>query len=96
MAAKATLRKLIKKRLLELDPNYTQDMSVKCLNRLRNSVFYRESSALCCYLSMPIEIQTDSFISAAFNDGKRVFVPKVVGKRNSDMEIHEGMCETIS
>ena len=90
MAAKAPLRRLMKEKLKDLDPRQIQDGSLRCMQRVQNLKCYTDSRALCCYLSMPMEVQTYGMLTQAFNDGKRVFVPKVTGPERGDMEIHEG------
>ena len=50
---------------------------------------YKESHVICCFLSMPAEIQTYRFLNQALTAGKTVFIPKVTGPRPQDMAILE-------
>ncbi len=56
-----------------------------CLNKLMSHSVFSNAKNLCCYLSMPSEIQTYEFIAAAIESGKVVCIPKVIGPRPQDM-----------
>jgi len=72
---------------------YTQERvaseSAQCCVRVLTSAQYQSSSAISVYLSMPQEVQTDRIISAAIADGKRVFIPKILGPKPKDMVMVE-------
>lgn len=56
-----------------------------CFERLMETSFYKESRVICCFLSMPVEIQTYGFLNKALSSGKSIFIPKVTGPRPQDM-----------
>ena len=50
---------------------------------------FTNCSALSIYLSMPKEIITKKLLDKAFQLGKRVFIPKIIGKNPRDMVMIE-------
>ena len=51
---------------------------------------YISSSSICLYLSMPAgEVQSYILLQNAFDNKKRVFIPKVMGKSSADLKIFE-------
>ena len=77
----------MKAALKALSPEHVSVASTECCRRLQQTEQYRQSKAVCCYLSMASEIQTYSLIQEAFEDGKQVYIPKVVGPNSGDMVV---------
>lgn len=89
-ARKALIRKHIKDVLQVLPDEDIIEKSSAILHRLCGMTEYRESKCICLYLSMPAgEVQSYRILQDAFGNGKRVFVPKVIGKNSQDLKILE-------
>lgn len=56
---------------------------------LKESQPWRSARSVALYASMPRELNLSSLISAAFEDGKRVFLPRVISKARSEMRMLE-------
>lgn len=52
--------------------------------RLFDTEFYRTVSSVYCYISVRDEVDTWKIIEASLQSGKRVALPKVIGKRKMD------------
>lgn len=81
---KDIIRKIIRDKE-PLTPSVVTDRSEIIAQKLLNHRTFELSKVLCVYLSMQNEVQTMSIIDAAFSMGKRVIIPKVVGKSPSGM-----------
>jgi 5-formyltetrahydrofolate cyclo-ligase len=89
-ARKALIRKHIKDVLQVLPEEDIVGKSSAILNRLCGMQEYRDSKCVCLYLSMPAgEVQSYRILQDAFDNGKRVFIPKVAGKNSQDLKIFE-------
>lgn len=86
---KNDVRKLLKSRLGNLPVNYRKSCSDEIFRRVEQMPAYERCRAVFCYLSMPQEVQTMNFIEKCFDNGKRVFVPKVTGRKSNDMQVLE-------
>ena len=87
---KALLRKEINSKLSSLSSPYVEERSTLLLDRLIQLKQFRESHITSAYLSMPQgEVNTYEIIKEAFQQQKRVFVPKIVGKKPQDMFMFE-------
>lgn len=86
---KAALRSDIKAKLKLLPPEYIHDQSSRVCSKLFNHKSFIQSKAICVYLSMTSEVQTYDIVRKCFEDGKRLFIPKVTGKRSEDMFVLE-------
>ena len=89
-ARKALIRKHIKEVLQVLPDDDIVQKSSAVLQRLCGMKEYRDSKSICLYLSMPAgEVQSYRILQDAFDNGKRVFIPKVTGKNSPDLKIFE-------
>lgn len=88
---KKEVRKLLKSRLRNLPVPYCRTASQEIFQKVEGMQAYQRSTTIFCFLSMPQEVQTMNFIDRCFHDGKRIFVPKIVGSKSSDMQVLELM-----
>jgi 5-formyltetrahydrofolate cyclo-ligase len=88
-AKKAVVRTRIKETLKTLSAAHIEECSTTVANTLQSMPEWSSSKVMCLYLSMTQEIQTYRCIQKAFDDGKRVFIPKVTGKLSEDMVMFE-------
>lgn len=58
-------------------------------NRLLQTKAYRECGFLLVYLSFRSEVDTRDMIAKALSDGKKVYLPRIVGKDMEFYEIHD-------
>jgi 5-formyltetrahydrofolate cyclo-ligase len=86
---KASIRSHIKEALKVLSIDDIGSRSSVVLESLKTTEAWKSSNVVCLYLSMPVEIQTYSCIDSALKTGKRVFIPKVTGKRSQDLKMFE-------
>jgi len=90
VATKSATRSGVKNRLKELDEVDLESKSAAIVTRLLSLQSFIDARVVCCYLSMPSgEVRTNAIIEACFASGKRLFVPKVVGKSAADMKTTE-------
>ncbi|KAK6533874.1 hypothetical protein TWF281_005222 [Arthrobotrys megalospora] len=74
--AKQELRAAVAKRLATLDVESVREQSRAVVNLLTNLPEYQQAQRVSIYLSMPMgEIDTDSIVRDAFEQGKQVFIP---------------------
>ncbi|GAA5981066.1 hypothetical protein JCM10908_003971 [Rhodotorula pacifica] len=86
--AKKQLRKRITARLRAIPPDSVQQQSQLVLDRLFSSPYYRSARSISCYLSLPhSEIQTDSLIRHALQEGKRIYVPFCPVENKTEMRM---------
>jgi 5-formyltetrahydrofolate cyclo-ligase len=89
-AVKTALRAEVKARMGLLTGDVVSTRSEALSQSLLSSGLFAESTAVCCFLSMPNgEVQTGSIIKACFDAKKRLFVPKVTGKTAKDLIMFE-------
>lgn len=90
ISAKASIRKHLRTVLNQLSLSQVESQSKQVAERLGGfSAFTTNSDAVCIYLSMPGEVQTYPIVKSLLENGKRVFIPKVTGKRSEDMVMFE-------
>ncbi len=77
---KKEIRALIRARKAALTAEYVQAYSARVTERFTAQPFYREARTLYAYLSFNQELRTDGLIRRAWADGKRVAVPRTLGK----------------
>ena len=77
---KKLLRQELRKRQAELSPSYIREAGDRIQKAVLASALYREADSLFLYISMPSEPPTGILLRWALADGKRVYVPKCVGK----------------
>jgi len=78
MRSKAEARARALHRREALGPEYRQEASRGISERLRQEGVWREASVVFLYCGYKDEVQTAELMEAAFREGKRVFLPKVV------------------
>lgn len=87
---KAVIREQIKIALKVLSDKDLEEKSTAIFERLREMKQYSDSSSICLYLSMPAgEVRSYTLLQDAFDNRKRVFIPKVTGKNSPDLKIFE-------
>lgn len=74
---KAPLRKKLRGVLGSLSKEEIHDRSIVAIQRLLDLREYARSEILMTFLSMPKEIDTTSLVLQAWQDGKRVLVPRI-------------------
>ncbi|WP_346900113.1 5-formyltetrahydrofolate cyclo-ligase [Clostridium sp. UBA7503] len=84
---KRQLRNKIMKRIAELSKDYTLEADKKIYEKVINLKEYKEAKIIFCFVSTEDEINTRNIIENALESGKRVGVPKCIGK--GIMEVHE-------
>ncbi|KAG8750026.1 5,10-methenyltetrahydrofolate synthetase [Serendipita sp. 396] len=78
-AAKSALRKSMKQTLTAVSGELITSQSQAVLTRLSQLPQYQSSKSISCYVSMSTgEVQTDSIIQQALDDGKIVYVPRIM------------------
>lgn len=77
---KKALRRAIGDKKRALSESEIESRSVFLADRLFETEAYRRSGSLYAYLSFNQEVRTAPIIERAWADGKRVAVPKVVGR----------------
>merc|ERR1711924_4561 len=79
-AAKTTLRKQVRSRLRSLEDAELASQSQAVCERLAGHPWYQSCKTIGIFLSMPRgELRTDPLLRHAFEQGKRVFCPRVMG-----------------
>ena len=87
---KATIRSQISDVLKPLSKDDIERNSAAIFARLHKMTEFQSCGSMCVYLSMPAgEVQTYELIQHAFDAKKRVFIPKVTGKKPEDLKIYE-------
>ena len=89
---KKDLRKVLSKRLSNLPIPHRRKASQEVFQQVEQMPAYEMCTAIFCYLAMPQEVQTLSFIDRCLMEGKRIFVPKVTGGNATDMQVLEVLC----
>ena len=77
---KKEIRALMRSKKAALDKQFVEDYSARVTERFTAQPFYREAKVLYAYLTFNQELRTDGLIRRAWADGKRVAVPRVLGK----------------
>lgn len=89
MLLKRELRRRIRSSLLSMPQDSIDRESVSLVQKFVTSVTYKNASSIALYASMPHELNTSSLLHRAFEDSKRVFLPRVISKENHDMVMLE-------
>ena len=77
---KKEIRAMIKAKKAALTPEVVEDDSLRVTERFCASPEYAAAQAIYAYLTFNEELRTDFLIRRAWADGKRVAVPRVLGK----------------
>lgn len=78
LAKKREVRRLLRQRLAPLSPEQRHAHSLAIAQRLGELPEWRNARTLLLYLALPDEVETAALFEAAFADGKRVAVPKII------------------
>lgn len=90
---KRELRKRVRGALRRLPASALAAQGAALGARLRASPAYASAHSVALYASMPGELDTARLLAAAFRDGKRVFLPRVVSKPAREMVMLEARSE---
>ncbi|MEW8994152.1 5-formyltetrahydrofolate cyclo-ligase [Clostridium sp.] len=77
---KKKLRNEVMKRIAELSKEYTLEADKKIYKKVINLKEYKEANTIFCFVSTEDEINTRNIIESALESGKRVGVPRCIGK----------------
>lgn len=77
---KKTAREFVRKRKKQMTTEEIEAKSKKILERLLKESCFLQAETLYCYVSYNQEVMTKPLISQALAMGKKVAVPKVIGK----------------
>jgi 5-formyltetrahydrofolate cyclo-ligase len=86
---KTLLRSELKTVLQNLDVESVRSQSETVCRKLFELPAVQRSSVICVYLSMSGEVDTSPILRKCFEDGKTVYIPKIVGKQAEDMRMFE-------
>lgn len=90
ISKKAAIRAQIKDSLDVLSNQELEARSSAIFSKVTSMDEFISSSSICLYLSMPAgEVQSYILLQNAFDNKKRVFIPKVMGKSSADLKIFE-------
>lgn len=76
---KQTLRRRIAEQKRNLSPSWIERSSLALAEQLFAHPFYQNAPAIYAYLSYNQEVRTEPILRRAWEDGKRVAVPKIYG-----------------
>lgn len=76
---KQELRKEILARRRTMDAQEVREKSEIICGKVRETALYQSAASLCVYMPIRNEVEADLLIGPALADGKRVYIPKVVG-----------------
>jgi 5-formyltetrahydrofolate cyclo-ligase len=79
---KRALRREVRARLRAMSLEARTHASAEIRERLLKSPQFREARTLHCYMSLPLEVDTAPLLRAAFEGGKRVYVPFQIPERD--------------
>ena len=89
---KVELRKYYLEKRKKLTTDFVNEKSLLIQEKFLNSVEYKNSENICCYIAFRNEVKTDVIIRKALQDGKKVYVPKIFA--NNIMEFFQIDSET--
>lgn len=79
MPGKKEIRAEVKKRRREADEETLHEKSLQILERFRQLSAYKDASLLLAYVDAKREVETRLLMRCAWDDGKKVAVPRVDG-----------------
>lgn len=88
-AAKQALRKDLRAKLASMDDDAIMRASEAVAHQLFALPEYTKSKGVACFLSMPKEFNTRPIVERLFQDGKRVFFPRVESVKEHKMSMLE-------
>jgi 5-formyltetrahydrofolate cyclo-ligase len=77
---KQELRKALRKQLADIPPGVFQEEGRRAAEFMASYQPWRDAETVLLFLSAPGEIETAPLLDLAFQQGKRVFLPKVEGE----------------
>ena len=86
---KASIRKIVLKKMKGLEPEIKRVADQALLQRLRSLPAYQEAGVMATYLSFPHEVDTSFLIDAAQADGKQVVIPKTYPKGRMEFVVYD-------
>ena len=86
---KTAVRNAVKVSLSHLSAESIVKQSADIASTLFTFNKFTGCKAVCIYLSMPNEVSTYPIVEHCLREKKRVFIPKVTGKRPADMVLYE-------
>ena len=86
---KTQLRQRVRARLQRQREETRRRKSEAVWRKLQRLTVFRRAKTVCCYVSLPDEVQTGPLIMQMLEAGKRVVVPKVQGRRLALSEIKD-------
>jgi 5-formyltetrahydrofolate cyclo-ligase len=75
MDKRQNIRNQIRAARRQLEPALVKTVSAAVQREILNLEEWRNAENVCCYLAMPVEIQTDLIIKECRAEGKQLFVP---------------------
>ena len=91
---KEQLRRQLKNRLLEMEPEKRAEKSRKACKNLIATPQFRKASVVMMYLALPNEVDTADAFLAAWQEGKTVAVPKVSWQQRHMIPVKINTLET--
>ena len=85
---KNQVRALTGDRLKALTSSFISEKSTVVRQLLTEQEEFNKLSVVCIYLSMPQEVQTFSIIKYLLEKQKTVYIPKIIGKKHTDMVMY--------
>ncbi len=75
MDKRQSIRNQIRVARRNLEPVFVKTVSAAVQREVCNLDEWHSSENVCCYLAMPVEVQTDAIIKKSRAEGKQLFVP---------------------
>lgn len=75
VALKAEIRNRMRRQRASLDPLWIRQVSRQIADRVVALPEFKRAEVICCYLSLPGEVDTRAILEAAWRAGKQVAVP---------------------
>ena len=89
VGSKRRLRRVLFRRLQQQHEEARRRKSAAIRRKLARSAVFRRSRTVCCYVSLPDEVETWRLIELMLEHGKRVVVPRVSGTRLQLAEVRD-------
>ena len=80
---KKTVRKNAQAILASLDEKQRNKAAAAACSNLKSTLFWREARSILAYLAFGSELNADTVIQAALDEGKYVYVPRISGNQMS-------------
>lgn len=81
MDKRQNIRNKIRAARRRLEPIFVKTASSAAQREALNLAEWRNAKNICCYLAMPLEVQTDAIIKKCRAEGKTLFVPAFFNAR---------------